>query len=290
MRAASRGPIRPRAQPPMNAHPQPLSPLPDQGPQRSRGAAHVAFKAEGGRARLHRLEQAGSAKAVVLPGPEVVFLNTSGGLTAGDRLSFALTVPPDARVTATTQTAERAYRAEGASARMDIRATLGPRAHLDWLPQETILYTQSALERDTTIDLGEGASCLMLEALILGRAAMGEHVDRLHLRDTRLVRRAGAPLHLEPFALDAARLGPGPAGLDGARAFASLVLVAQGAEDALSPLRATLGMPGVRAAASGFDGRLTVRLMAQDGWPLRQQVIAILNQLRPGALPRVWQM
>jgi len=273
----------------MNAHPN-LPPVPDHGLQRSRGTAHVAFKARGPRVRLHCLEQAGSAKAVVLPGPEVVFLNTSGGLTAGDRLSFALTIPAGARVTATTQTAERAYRAEGPPARMEMRATLGPGAHLDWLPQETILYNHSALERDSIIDLAEGASCLMLEALILGRAAMGEVVDRLHLRDTRLVRRAGVPLHLEPFALDAARLGPGPAGLDGARAFASLVLVAQGAEDALGPLRATLGIPGVRAAASAFDGRLTVRLMAQDGWPLRQQVIAIVNQLRPGALPRVWQM
>jgi urease accessory protein len=38
----------------------------------------------------------------------VVFLNTSGGLASGDRLSFAVTLEPGVAVTATTQTAERA--------------------------------------------------------------------------------------------------------------------------------------------------------------------------------------
>ena len=43
--------------------------------------------------------------------PEVVFLNTSGGLTAGDRLDYSLDLDADAQARATTQTAERAYRA-----------------------------------------------------------------------------------------------------------------------------------------------------------------------------------
>jgi urease accessory protein len=46
----------------------------------------------------------------------------------------------------------------------------------------------------------------------------------------------------------------------------------------------------VEAGASGFDGKLTVRLMAADGWPLRRQLLRLLAVLRDGPVPRVWQM
>lgn len=243
----------------------------------------------GGAAVLARLEQAGSAKAIVLPGPEVVFLNTSGGLTGGDRLSYALDLPEGACVTATTQTAERLYRSAGGVARIAVRARVARGARLDWLPQETILFDCCKAHRRTTVELSQGASCLLLEALVLGRAAMGEQVRACEFRDSRMIRREGRPLHLEPLALDAARLAPGPAGLAGARALASVVFVSGGAEDALAPLRATLDEPGVRAAASGFDGRLVVRLMADDGLPLRRQILRLLAVLRAAPLPRVWQ-
>ena len=91
-------------------------------------------------------------------------------------------------------------------------------------------------------------------------------------------------------ALNDAALGAGQAVLGGARAFASLVMVAPGLEDAIGPLRRVLDEPGVVAAASAYDGRLTLRAMAQDGWPLRRQIVRALSVLRRGAvLPRVWQ-
>jgi urease accessory protein len=272
----------------------PAEPLPAPAPhQRSRGRAVVAFVADGGHARLARLAQQGSAKAFVLPGPlgpEVVFLNTSGGLTAGDRLALALDVPAGARVTGTTQTAERLYRAAGGHAEIDIALTVGAGGHLDWLPQETILFDGCAARRRTTLDLAEGARALAVEALVLGRAAMGETVARLALHDTRLIRRAGRVVHLEPLVLAPVHLGDRPALLAGARAVASLVMVAPGAADALGPVRAALDEPGVTAAASAPDGRLVVRLMAPDAWPLRRQLARLIRLLRHAPLPRVWQI
>ena len=73
--------------------------------QRSAGVARVSI--DGG--RLTGLAQSGSAKALLPrsygPAPEVVFLNTSGGLTAGDTLDYQLDLGPATRATATTQTA-----------------------------------------------------------------------------------------------------------------------------------------------------------------------------------------
>jgi len=259
--------------------------------QRSAGDARVAFAG----ARLGQLRQVGSAKAQlprISGAPEVVFLNTSGGLTSGDRLDYAVTLTDGARVTATTQTAERAYRANAGPAHVRVAHDVGAGCWLDWLPQETILFDRSDLDRDTHIRLAPDAGCLLLESVVLGRAAMGEEVRALHLRDHRRITRGGVPVFLEPMVLDTAMLAhPGQSAiLGGARAFATLVLCAQGAGDALGPVRASLSH-GTQAAASAYDGKLVIRLLAADGWPLRRQILSLLHVLRRGAPPpRVWQM
>jgi urease accessory protein len=253
----------------------------------------VSLSLRDGRVRLDGLRQQGSAKAILPhtgPQPEVVFLNTSGGLTGGDRLSLSVTLGAGCRAVATTQTAERAYRASSGVARVDVALRVGAGGHLDWLPQETILFDASALDRRTRIDLGPDAGCLALEAVVLGRAAMGETVGHLSFRDRREIWRGDAPVVIEPVALDGAALGAGDAVLGGARAYASIVMVTGGAADALGPLRAVLDEPGVGAAASAFDGKLTCRMRAADGWPLRRQIARALGVLRRGPLPRVWQM
>ncbi len=259
--------------------------------QRSKGAAHAGFALSDRRICLRELHQSGSAKAIVLPGPapEVVFLNTSGGLTGCDRLDYALTLGPGCHLTATTQTAERIYRSPGGLAQIGVRAQVGAGAHLDWLPQETILFDRAAARRRTEIDLAPDATCLMAETVVLGRAAMGEKVARTAFTDWRILRRGAVPLHMEVLRLCDAALRMGAAGLDGVRAVASVILAAPGAADALGPVRASLGMDGVRGAASAFAGRLVIRLMAADAWPLRLQMVRLLSVLRPGPLPRVWQ-
>jgi urease accessory protein len=191
------------------------------------------------------------------------------------------------RAVATTQTAERAYKATGIPARMDVRLSVGPGGWLDWLPQETILFDRAALDRRTVIDLAAGAGCLALEAVVLGRAAMGETVRDLRFRDRREIRSSTKPFWIDPLALDASSLA-GTATLNAARAFATIVVTD---ERPLAPLRAALDEPGVVAEASAFAGRTVVRMLAADGWPLRRQIARTLHILREGRpLPRVWQV
>lgn len=270
-----------------------LAPIPLPQMQRSHGEAAVRLLQDAGRVRLVDLRQNGSAKAIlprVSGVPEVVFLNTSGGLTGGDHLSYSVALGDGVQAIATTQTAERAYRSASGIARVDVGIEVGAGGWIDWLPQETILFDAAALDRRTRIDLGAGAGCLALEAVVLGRHAMGERVAQLSFRDRREIRRDGHLLHLEPLALNDLALGAGQAVLGGARCFASLIMVTPAAADALSPLRQVLGQDGVHAAASAFDGRLVLRMMSGDGWPMRVQIARALSVLRRGAvLPRVWQ-
>lgn len=219
--------------------------------------------------------------------PEAVFLNTSGGLTGGDELTLRLDLAADCRVLGTTQTSERAYASTGATAKMHFSATVAKGAHLDWLPQETIIYQFSHLSRRTEIDLEPGASCLLAETVVLGRLAMGETVTDAHLNDHRMIRRAGRPIWAETMDLSPETLtSPSPALLGGARAFAVVCLVAQGAQDAVASLRAAVPF----AAVSGWDGKCVVRLTAIDGWPLKQILARILHILTGRPLPRVWQI
>lgn len=257
---------------------------------RAQGLIQAGFALRDGATRLRRLHQAGSGKAMLPPGAgcELVLLNTSGGLTGGDRMQIAVAQDSGTRLLVTTQTAERAYRSTTGRARVEARYEVGPGAHLDLLPQETILFDRAALLRDQEVALAGDATCLWVETLILGRAAMGEVVTRLDLTDRRRVTRDGRPVFVENLRLDDSVMARNsPATLAGARAFATLVLVAPDAGDRLSRARDALGDAG---AASAFDGKLVARLMAGDGWPLRQALMRLIRAIRPAPLPRVWQM
>ena len=270
----------------------------DSGPtsqlQRSRGIASVGFANRNGAARLSTLQQSGSAKAI-LPRvhgtvPEVVFLNTSGGLTGGDRIAFNLDVPAHIEVTATTQTAERGYASPGPAAAVRVTASVAAGGRLNWLPQETLIYEDAHVSRETNIELYGNASCLLVETIVLGRHAMGEVPCRARLTDRRMVLRDGRPVWAETLRLDAATLAMTghPAVLNGANCFAVIAFVAPDAPDLIHHIRATLTVPGCQCAASGWDGKLVVRITATDGWPLRCQIARTLRALTP--LPRVWQM
>lgn len=263
--------------------------------QRVDGRASVALSLRDGATRLDRLGQAGSAKAM-LPRthgdrPEVVFLNTAGGVTGGDLLRYALDLGAGGRAVATTQTAERAYASVGGAARIDVAMTAGDGAVLHWLPQETILFEAAALERRTEIALTGTAEALVAESLVLGRQAMGETLSRLSLSDRRIVRRDGRPVSVEPLQIaDATLARRDPAGLAGARALATLILAAPGAEDALDPARAACAAEGVTAAASAWDGRCVLRFMSADPAALRRALARAIETLGRRPLPRVWQM
>ncbi len=263
--------------------------------QRVRGRATVRLDAHNGRMRLRDLHQSGSAKVFLpqihAPTPEVVFLNTSGGVTGGDKLTYELAVGDNARATGTSQTAERAYEASAGTGEINVNLSVGAGGALDWLPQETILFEKSAMSRRTNVELAADARFTMIETVVLGRKAMGETLTDIEFRDWREVRRAGTPVMIEPVYMNAEVLARGDHGalINGARAMATIALFDQGAEDAVEAVRAQLDETVV-AAVSGWDGKCVVRLMAGDAWPLRQAAKKILKTVRGVDLPRVWQL
>ena len=248
---------------------------------------------ERGKTRIRRLRQSGCAKAM-LPrshgaAPEVVFLNTSGGLTGGDKLRYSLTLEDGADAVATTQTAERAYASPEGEAELAVEMSVGRSARLDWLPQETILFDRSAVRRRTRISLAAEARLLFCEMVVLGRGAMGETVETLEFKDRREIWRGGEPVMIEPVAIGNEVLARGRSNalLGGARAAATVALIAPDAEDALEPVRAAL--EGANAMATAWDGKCVVRMLAEDAYPLRRLAARVIEMLGRRPLPRVWQ-
>ena len=85
--------------------------------QRARGTLNIsAVSAAGDQSRLKDLRQQGSYRAI-FPRPtkgtiEAVIINTAGGITGGDTFSTKVTANSHAKISVTTQAAERIYRAK----------------------------------------------------------------------------------------------------------------------------------------------------------------------------------
>src|SRR5262245_30483424 len=106
--------------------------------ERVRGEGRVETQLLDGRTRIAALFQEGAAK-VRLPRThdqslQAVLMNTAGGLTGGDRLSWTATAAANTHLVLTTPACERVYRSLGDDANVTTRLAAGPGARLDWLP------------------------------------------------------------------------------------------------------------------------------------------------------------
>jgi urease accessory protein len=264
--------------------------------QRAVGELRVVAKRFGDETVLDELRQVGCLKARfprrIVPGwMDVVMLNTGGGVAGGDRLDLAFGVGAGAQATIAAQAAERFYRARTVDAPSFVRTrlTVEAGACLEWLPQETILFDRSALDRRLEVDLAADARFLGVETVVFGRVAMGERVRQGWLRDLIRVRHGGSLLLHDAIRLDgsvdAALARPAIGG--GRRVVATVVYVAPDAAGRLDAVRAAL--EPAEAGASVWNGMLVARIIGADSAGVRRTAVAVLNVLRENRpLPRVW--
>ena len=272
--------------------------------QRLAARALIASKADGesgSGSGLARLEQHGSAKVRLPRGPRgtlsAVTLNTAGGLTGDDRIDWAASAGERSRLTVASAACEKVYRTHGPPARQTTRLDVGPGARLDWLPQETILFDGSSLHRELEATLAPGARLLVAEALVFGRRASGERLERVEVRDRWRVRGPdGRLLHAEDLRLagDWREVSGGRGTLGGHGAMAT-VLYGEDAPAETFERLADRVHASIDASASATGGvsvlarRLVVRLVAPTGFELRRALLPCLAALQDGLpVPRVW--
>ena len=272
------------------------SPAGPTGANRARGTIEAAFRRVGARTEIVGPFETGGYRLRVPRSHdgacEAVIVNTGGGMAGGDHAAFRFAAGADATATVTTTAAEKIYRAEAEATRVDVALSLSAGARFEWLPQETILFDRARLGRTLSVDMAPDAELLLAETLVFGRLAMGERLSSGSLHDRWRVRRGGRLALAEDLRVagDLAASLERPALGAGARASATLVLMAPRAEGLLDAVRDALEphRDAVAAGASAWDGRVVVRAMSASPARLRASVAAALATLRGRSLPRLW--
>jgi urease accessory protein len=176
----------------------------------------------------------------------VHLVGSAAGPVGGDDLGLAVSVGPGARLDVGSVAAALAYPGpSGRSSHLDVRADVGRGATLAWHPEPTVLVAGCDHRATTRVVVAEGATLVWQEVVVLGRHGepSGSLLQRLR------VDVAGRPALRNDLAV-----GPrwpaslGPAGVAGARALGTAVVVGPGAPP---PAEAHPGAAGgdVRAAA-----------------------------------------
>ena len=261
----------------------------------NRAVGRIAFvvAADAGKTRRVRVHEEGSLR-VRFPNVdagecEAVIVNTAGGVAGGDRFDLDVEVGPQARLSVSGAAAEKIYRTHGPDAEISIRLDVKRGAALRWLPQETILFDRARMTRRIDVELAEGASAVLAEAIVFGRSAMGEAVNEGKLSDRWRVRRDGKLLFAETLNLEGAiaqQLSE-KAVAGGGVAIATL-LVIPGDDTVAAKLRALEDRFSGEVGVSAWNGIAVARFCAQDGACLRRDLVMILNALDLGTLPRLW--
>ncbi|MEM7749059.1 MAG: urease accessory protein UreD [Pseudomonadota bacterium] len=223
--------------------------------------------------------------------PEAVLINTGGGIASGDDILHDVIVEDGADLTVTTQASERIYRSmDGATSKVDARIHVGAGAGLNWLPQDTIIFDQSRLERQITAEITDTSRLLIAETLVLGRAAMGETLTKGLFRDKWRVHREGKLAFAENVLLrdETFQLLNAAAIAGGAQAILTLVFLAPDAEDRLSAVREVVASAKFDCAASAWNRMLVVRGLALKTEQVRSLMSELVPALHRGTLPRVW--
>jgi urease accessory protein len=259
---------------------------------RANGLIDLSVSAVDGRTRRRRVLEEGSLR-IRLPDvggaeTEAVTINTAGGIAGGDAFSIAVEACEGTRLAVTTAAAEKVYRAIDAAARIDVRLSVARHAVLRWLPQETILFDGSRLDRSIEADVADGGALVIAESLVLGRGAMDEIVRQGALTDRWRIRLQGRLVYADTLRLqdDIAGLLARPAAGGGAMAFGTVVIV-PGDEALAERARACLAECTSEAGVSAWNGIAVIRLCGADAALLRRDLVSVLNNLC-GTLPRLW--
>ncbi len=234
-------------------------------------------------------------KHLYAEGPQVcqhIIVHPPGGIAGGDRLDICAHVGADAWAQITSPGAAKWYRAAGpAYQQLNLKVAEG--ATLEWLPQETIIFSAAQAELSTSIELEGDARLFYWDVVALGRPASGERFDRGHFQAHLQIRRNGQLLwHERQRIVGADGLLDSPIGLDGQPVFATLLVTGEIDAGLLEQCRSLTH--DVRGDLTQLPGLLVARCLASEALLARGWLIDLWRLLRPALLgreavaPRIW--
>lgn len=230
----------------------------------------------------------------------VYLLHPPGGMVVGDALRIHVTAGTGARGLVTTPSAGKFY-SVGHSVQAQQQTVLlraGTDSVLEWLPQESIVFTGANASITTRVEVADGARFCLWDMVALGRS-VGDQPFLAGRCDQRLeITRGGRPWFVERNRLDAgARLLAAPWGLNGADTVGTLVanitLPRDERETLLADVQARHPLPN-RFSLTQKKDLLIARYLGPSATQGRLGLAAMWAGLRPALLdktavePRIW--
>jgi urease accessory protein len=229
----------------------------------------------------------------------VYVVHPPGGVVGGDRLALTIFAEAGAHALLTTPAAGKFYRSSGPTATFRTRIDARGDACVEWLPQETIVFSGARAEIETLVSLDPGAAFIGWEILCVGRPAAGEQFKKGSVTQRFELRRGGTPLIVERTELagDSPVLAA-PWGLHGMSAVGTLVASID-TVDAKARAREALDAADVpkdvMASVTTLSGVTVVRTLSHGAESARVALSAAWHALRPlvanrvACPPRIWR-
>jgi urease accessory protein len=236
-------------------------------------------------------------KHLYAEGPKVcqhIIVHPPGGIAGGDRLDISASVGSQAWAQLTSPGAAKWYRAAG-PAYQQLELSVQAGATLEWLPQETIVFSNAQAELTTRIDLQGDARLCYWDVVALGRPASGERFEQGYFQSHLDIRRDGRLLwHERQRIVGNDGLLDSPIGLDGRTVFATLLISGDADAELLESCRSLVMPNPVRGDLTQLPGLVVARCLADEALHARAWLIELWKQLRPALLgreavtPRIW--
>jgi urease accessory protein len=225
----------------------------------------------------------------------VYLLHPPGGVVGGDELSLTVGVENNGHALLTTPAAGKIYRSDGRVALLIQQFHVRTGSSLEWLPQETIMFSGCQVKMQTRVNLEPDAKFIGWEMFCLGRPASGEVFTQGYVQQRFELWQDNVPL-----IIDCARLQGGSELLQamwGMQGFtASGTLLATGVStDILDLVRKHFAaQDDIVFSATLIESVLVVRALAAQAETVRNRFVAVWQLLRPQQLgrqackPRIW--
>ncbi|MFN2289238.1 MAG: urease accessory protein UreD [Chromatocurvus sp.] len=230
----------------------------------------------------------------------VYLLHPPGGMVVGDALHINISAGPDSGCLVTTPSAGKFYSVGRStqSQHQAVRLHVAPGAVLEWLPQESLIFSGANACITTIVDVAMDARFCLWDIVALGRAVGDQPFVEGRCEQRLEITRDGRPWFIERNRLDAgSHLLTAPWGISGANTLGTLVanvtLPRDERESLLCAVQARHGPPH-RFSLTQKKDLLIGRYLGPSATQGRLGLSTIWAGLRPALLgktavePRIW--
>ncbi|MDO3388819.1 urease accessory protein UreD [Gilvimarinus sp. SDUM040013] len=236
----------------------------------------------------------------------VYLLHPPGGLVVGDSLGISLTAESGSAALITTPSAGKVYSLDGLqhsdvattqSQRIDVK--VAENAHLEWLPQETIIFNGANARLHTKLVAATDSTFTAWDIVCLGRPACNETFTTGSVHQDLEVWVDGVPKLIERNRIEGSdALMQRPWGLNGAGSLGTFVASANPSRDCVDALVASLDEPSSGAAShwglTQKEDLFVARYVGPSAYECRKGFIRIWQAIRQDMCgraavePRIW--